>query len=313
MSQGASKSALESINTIEQHPYVTEFLDHLNVERRVSEHTISSYGRELDQFVWNSAPPVLEDTRIPHIRDHVLFLQEQGLSPRSISHSLSVLRTFFNFQIRKKRLKHNPASHIKGPKVPQRLPEILDVDEMLHLLASIDRDSPNATRNIAVVELIYSSGLRISEVVGLNWGNVDLDTAQARILGKGNKMRVVPIGRHAVKALHTLRASATNVEPEYPIFVNRNRARISVRRLQMIVKEIGEQVLGVTSLHPHLLRHCSASHLLESSGNIRAVQDLLGHESLRTTQIYTHLDFMHMAKVYDQAHPRARMEPDSKK
>lgn len=284
---------------------IDEYLTHLSVERKLSILTQKSYRQSLNRFVQESAPPDVKDVRIEHVRDHILRLRELLLSPISIAQNLSSLRSFFNYQIRHQRLEHNPAQHVKAPKSPKKLPNVLDVDEAVKLVGQSFEGS-KALRNRALLELLYSSGIRLSEVVELNVGDVDLHSGQAVVTGKGNKQRVVPIGSHARVALDQWLAARDKCLPEEPLFTGRLHARISRRTVQDIVKKAGLKALNDDSVHPHLLRHCFASHMLESSSDLRAVQELLGHESIETTQVYTHIDFQQLAKVYDSTHPRAR-------
>lgn len=284
--------------------HIDEYLSHLSVERKLSILTQKSYRQSLERFAEESAPPSVEDVCIEHLRDHILRLRELSLSPISIAQNLSSLRSFFNYQIRHGRLTHNPAQHVKAPKKPKKLPNVLDVDEAIKLVGQTF-EGGKAVRNRALLELLYSSGLRLSEVVDLNVGDVDLRSAQALVTGKGNKQRVVPIGTHALEALNQWLAVRNNGQGDDPLFTGRKNSRIARRTVQDIVKKAGLRALADDGVHPHLLRHCFASHLLESSGDLRAVQELLGHESIETTQVYTHIDFQQMAKVYDATHPRA--------
>ncbi len=304
-----SSSELPQEDCFEQ--AIREFLDFLKIERNLSEQTLIAYERALSQFARESAPPELSDTRIQHIRDHVMRLRELDLAATSIAQHLSSLRSFFRFQLRKGRLTHNPAEHVRAPKAPLKIPNVLDVDAAIELVTQKFKGT-TASRNHAMLELLYSSGLRLSELVGLDIGDVDLKAGQATVHGKGNKQRLVPIGSHAATALKSWIESRQDAVHDAPLFTGRNSQRISRRTVQDIVKKAGRTALSSDGVHPHLLRHCFASHLLESSGDLRAVQELLGHESIATTQIYTHVDFQHMAKVYDQAHPRAHVRTSDK-
>ncbi len=283
---------------------IDEFLRHLDVERRLSPRTLASYRQSISRFARVSAPPDLENVSVQHLRDHVLHLRQQQLSPVSIAQNLSAIRSFLNFQVRQGRIKHNPANSVKAPKAPRKLPNVLDVDAAARLVSESEQ-GPMALRNRALLELIYSSGLRLAEVVALDIGNLDLRSGQATVVGKGNKTRLVPIGSHARKALKQWLDSRVGCLPQHPVFTGRNNNRIARRTVQDIIKKAGLRALANDGVHPHLLRHCFASHLLESSSDLRAVQELLGHESLDTTQIYTHIDFQQLAKVYDRSHPRA--------
>lgn len=286
---------------------IEEFLNHLRTERRLSKHTIESYERNLKQFAQITTSESVENADVHQIRDYVKCLRVKALSAASIRQSLSCLRTFFDFQVRKKRIQVNPAKVVKGPKTAKKLPHVLDVDAVSNLVSSNTR-KPTNLRNRALLELLYSSGLRLSEVVQLDIQDLDLNANIVYVLGKGKKQRVVPIGSHAKSAIQEWLASRDQVMPTDPLFTGRGIKRISKRMIQVICRQVGLAVLGTDEVHPHLLRHCFASHLLESSGDLLAVQELLGHENIATTEIYTHVDFQQLAKVYDQAHPRAKRD-----
>ena len=292
-------------------PQVIDFLSHLETERRLSVRTLSAYKRDIVQYLNESAPPKFEETRVAHIREHVAELRRKGLSTRSIRRALSSLRSLFKFLVNHKRFVTDPTIGVQLPKMAKKLPPVLDVDQVTQLL---DATEPNqiGLRDLAMLEFLYSTGVRVSELVSLNVGDVDLTTAQAIVTGKGNKTRIVPIGKFALAALRKWLDSREYSSREQPLFTGRGQHRIAVRTVQDRVKKIGVVGLGTDELHPHLLRHCFASHLLESSGDLRSVQELLGHEDISTTSIYTHLNFQHLANVYDAAHPRAKAMPDEK-
>lgn len=286
-----------------------EFLTHLRAERRLSFYTLTTYASALQRFVRTSAPPDLKDTTVFDVRDHISWLRNEDLAPASIRNTLSCLRTFFEFQLRKRRVEFNPAKSVRGPKLTKKIPSVLDVDVTTQLTTAESRTQPRQLRNRAIIELLYSSGLRLSELVNLNVSDIDFRAQMVHILGKGNKTRTVPVGRHAIAALQAWLRSRQNSDPNAPLFTGRNTNRIASRTVQTICKQLGVKVLGSNAVHPHLLRHCFASHVLESSGDLRAVQELLGHEDIGTTAIYTHVDFQQLAKVYDQSHPRAKRTP----
>ncbi|MDH5300765.1 MAG: tyrosine recombinase XerC [Gammaproteobacteria bacterium] len=291
-----------------------DFQQHLAFERRLSPHTCKAYGRDLAEMVAFADQQNLthwSDVHSQHVRLFVMYLNRRGLAAKSIQRMLSTLRVFYDFLLRKRLLKVNPVEAVTGPKVEKKLPSVLGVDELGQLL-NFPQDDPLACRDLAMMELFYSSGLRLAELAGLTLDRLDLSAAQLRVIGKGNKERELPIGRFAVEALQRwLKVRAGMVEPDQQaVFVSQQGQRLSVRSIQQRLRQRGLQQ-GVTGrLYPHRLRHSFASHLLESSGDIRAVQELLGHANLSTTQIYTHLDFQHLAQVYDQAHPRARKTKD---
>lgn len=279
-------------------------------ERRTSAHTSSNYARDLERFAAYCAHQRIsswERVDTQHVRLFAASEHRRGQSARSIQRRLSAVRTFFNYLIREGLCKANPAVDVQAPKAPRRLPKTLDVDQMAQVLNGKVEQSLDV-RDKAIVELLYSSGLRLSELVGLDLHDLDLKDRTVRVLGKGSKERIIPVGTQALEALqHWLgeRAKFAAVG-EIAVFVGQNGQRISHRHVQTRVQRWA-QLRGVSArLHPHLFRHSFATHLLESSHDLRGVQELLGHANLSTTQIYTHLDFQHLAKIYDAAHPRAK-------
>ena len=289
------------------------FLQRLKTERRLSPHTVSAYRHDLKALL-----KFCERERIAAfaaldsfaVRRFAAESHRKGLGARSVARRLSAVRTFLNFLIETGVVKSNAGVHVQAPKAPRRLPATLDADQVASLLA-ISGDEPLTLRDRAILELFYSSGLRLGELVGLNLGDVDAADRTVRVLGKGSKERVIPVGRHALAALHDwLQVRGGLARPgELALFVGRFGARVNPRMVQKRVNEWARKQGTPTGVHPHMLRHSFATHVLESSGNLRAVQEMLGHASLSTTQIYTHLDFQHLAQVYDQAHPRARRRP----
>ena len=287
-----------------------QFAEHLKYEKQYSPHTLGAYQRDLRQFsewlVKNNCDDILQADNL-HVRNWVAGLHRQGIGGKSLQRKLSSLRSFYQFLIRKHQLKNNPAIDIRAPKTARALPDTLDVDTLSQLL-DIPADSILAIRDRAMMELFYSSGLRLSELTNLDLGSIDLAENSLRAIGKGNKTRILPIGRKAVEALQGwLSKRSTMAKPdESALFVSNRGKRISTRSVQQRLN-YWQQKQGLDQhIHPHKLRHSFASHILESSGDLRAVQELLGHADISTTQIYTHLDFQHLAKVYDNAHPRAR-------
>ena len=303
------------VNTKQQHNgveqvWIEDFLTHLKTERRLSPHTITNYRRDLSSVVAYCKQVGLTDWKsldAQHVRSWVAKQYRQGLSGRSLARALSALRSFLQYLVRENHLAGNVAKGIQAPKSPRKLPEPLDTDEMGRLLTVSD-DDPLTVRDMAMLELMYSSGLRLAELVSLNLGDVDLAEGSTTVTGKGAKTRIVPVGRHAIKALQSwlkLRSSLAK-EDETALFVSKQGKRITPRSVQARFRQWGIKQGLDSRVHPHKLRHAFASHLLESSGDLRAVQELLGHADISTTQIYTHLDFQHLAEVYDKAHPRAR-------
>jgi integrase/recombinase XerC len=238
------------------------------------------------------------------MRAFVASQHRAGLSPKSLQRLLSSCRSLFRQLSREGLLAHDPAAGVRGPKVHRKLPQVLDVDEAGALVEN-PGEGALALRDRAMLELFYSSGLRLSELCGLRWGDLSLDEGEVRVLGKGAKTRIVPVGSHALDALRAL-GRAEGMVSTAPVFRGRAGAPISPRTVQARLKQLALTQGFAKRVHPHLLRHTFASHMLESSGDLRAVQELLGHADIATTQIYTHLDFQHLAKVYDAAHPRAR-------
>jgi integrase/recombinase XerC len=290
--------------------WLPKFFSHLSVERRMSPHTDSNYRRDLKRFVAHCDKNGVSDwSRVDgqHVRSFAAAEHRGGSSPRTIQRRLSALRSFYNFLLREGAAKLNPAVDVQAPKAKKRLPATIDVDQMNRLL-SFRTDEEIGVRDKAMMELFYSSGLRLSELVGLDLTDVDLVDRTVRVLGKGSKTRVVPVGRHAVDAITRWLLERTKLADvgNTALFVGKHGDRISPRSVQkQVAAWARSQGLGV-HVHPHMFRHSFATHLLESSQDLRGVQELLGHANIATTQIYTHLDFQHLAKIYDAAHPRAR-------
>ncbi len=248
------------------------------------------------------------------MRAYVAARHRKGLGGRSLQRELSAVRSFFNYLHREGEIKNNPVIGVSAPKTSRKLPTPLDVDEMAQLL-NVSRDTPMAVRDWAMMELMYSAGLRLAELVSLNIDSIDLADNSVPVSGKGSKTRIVPIGRFAKESLKQwLKERGQKANPdETALFISSRGTRISTRAVQQRMKQWGI-TQGIDSpVHPHRLRHSFASHLLESSGDLRAVQELLGHADISTTQIYTHIDFQHLAKVYDAAHPRAKSTFKTKK
>jgi len=284
---------------------IADFLAHLSVERRVSAHTLDAYRRDLDALsAWVTAQQAdLVTLPAEQLRAFVAAEHRRGLSPKSLQRRLSACRSFYRWLLRHGRIAASPAAAIRAPKAPRKLPQVLDVDEASRLV-EVPTDVPLGLRDRALLELFYSSGLRLSELCGLRWHDLDLDEGLVQVLGKGRKQRSVPVGSHARAALAAWRAEQ-RAAADAPVFPGRN-GPITPRAVQLRLRQLAQRQGLFKRVHPHLLRHSFASHVLESSGDLRGVQELLGHADIATTQIYTHLDFQHLAKVYDAAHPRAR-------
>ena len=287
--------------------YLAELAD----QRRVSPHTVSNYRRDLQKLLTVMGEIPLNGLQVHHIRRFVAQMHGQGLSGRSLARLLSAWRGFFGWLGERGLVKANPCDGIKAPKSPRLLPKALSVDETARLLALVDDDDLVQTaRDLAMFELFYSSGLRLAELVALDCDALDsiAHEGEVRVLGKRSKLRVVPVGskaREAIAAWAVVRGELAKLE-EQALFVGHRGARISPRMVEArLTRRAG--LLGLpTHVHPHMLRHSFASHVLQSSGDLRAVQEMLGHASIASTQVYTHLDFQHLAKVYDSAHPRAK-------
>ena len=286
------------------------FLEHLRHERRLSPRTLDGYGRDLALLAaWLADAGVSDWAAVNehHVRGFIAARRRKGASGRSVQRELSALRTFFRYLLREGLASGNPGQGVRPPKTPRKLPATLDPDQLGQLLDA-PADTPLGLRDAAIVELFYSSGLRLAELVGLDLGDVDLGDATVEVTGKGAKTRRVPVGRLALEALRRWLAVRTDLAAagERALFVSERGGRLHPRTVQARLRRLALERGAARNVHPHLLRHSFASHLLESSGDLRAVQELLGHANISTTQIYTHLDFQHLAQAYDQAHPRAR-------
>ena len=289
--------------------FIEDYCKYLQFERQLSPHTLAGYRRDLSRFQdWCVAGGHQDWALITNhdIRAFIANRHRQGLGGRSLQRQLSSLRGLFQYLKRRGLVDNNPATGVRAPKSGRKLPASIEVDRMSPLL-DVDSDDPLLVRDRAMLELLYSSGLRLAELVSL-----DLDSLQAdqtvRVTGKGNKTRIVPIGAQALKSLNKwikIRTRMTG-DDNPALFVSRLGKRISSRNVQQRLRQWGQRQGLESHLHPHRLRHSFASHLLESSGDLRAVQELLGHADISTTQVYTHLDFQHLASVYDAAHPRSR-------
>lgn len=288
---------------------VQAWLDWLAAVRHLSAHSLEASVRDLQQATefftqrqlqgWAQVQPA-------DVRSWLAELRRQRYAPASMARMLSSLRSFYRYLQKEQGLANNPAQGIRAPKGEQRLPRTLDVDRAGQLLDQLPAETPVELRDRAMLELLYSSGLRLSELTGLDLPDLDLAGAQVRVLGKGGKQRVLPVGSKARAALQAwLEVRSQLAKEPLAVFVGERGGRIQASVVRQRLRQAGHLELG-QHLHPHMLRHSFASHMLESSQDLRAVQELLGHANISTTQIYTHLDFQHLAQVYDQAHPRAR-------
>ncbi len=291
---------------------ISQFLAELAVQRRASVHTLSAYRRDLNHLgkVASDANP--DSLNAAQLQRALMQMHGRNLAPRSIARTLSAWRSYYAWLTRNGKIAVNPALTLRAPRRPHLLPKALGVDQAASLLdapRALNTNAPLALRDTAMFELLYSSGLRLAELVSLDWpGGLDLETGEVTVTGKRNKTRIVPVGERAQAALIAwIDARATMIKAnETALFVSQRGTRLTPRQVQTRLAQWSQQSGLGMHVHPHMLRHSFASHVLQSSGDLRAVQDMLGHASIAATQVYTHLDFQHLAKIYDAAHPRAR-------
>ncbi|KAF3984418.1 MAG: tyrosine recombinase XerC [Methylococcales symbiont of Hymedesmia sp. n. MRB-2018] len=290
---------------------LNDFFQYLQIQKRSSQHTLSSYRRDLSQlslFCTHGERQHWAEVQASDIRHHIANRHRKGISSKSLQRELSAIRSFYNYLLKQGLVKNNPATHIKAPKQTRKLPKLLDVDQLSGMLDT-PADSVLEIRDLAMFELFYSSGLRLSELSAINRNDIDLSERSLRVQsGKGGKQRNLPIGRKAITAIKRWLSYRTNMSKnhETALFISNKGCRLGQRSIQLRLDKWCKKLGLPEHVHPHMLRHSFASHLLESSQDIRAVQELLGHSNISTTQIYTHLDFQHLAEVYDQTHPRAK-------
>lgn len=289
--------------------HLSDYIQHLTFERGLSALTCKNYERDIQLL--QSLADQSELSQITHqqMRRYVATLHGRGLSAKSIARALSAWRGFYEYLIHHKGFKQNPVTGLRAPKAAKTLPQALSVDQAVKLVDITDDDAL-ALRDHAIFELFYSSGLRLSELVGLNIGMLDFTDGTVTVTGKGNKTRIVPLGSHAANAIQVWikQRALIKIHDKNPdaLFVTQHGLRITPRAVQYRMKTWSiKQGINV-NVHPHMLRHSFATHVLQSSGDLRAVQEMLGHANISTTQVYTHLDFQHLAKIYDNAHPRAK-------
>lgn len=293
-------------------PAIAHYLDDLRVARRCSPHTVSNYARDLKAIARSATARRVESWQALTGNDVRAIIAEQhreGIAGRSLARRLSALRGLYNYLIGLGRCEINPAQDILAPKDKKSLPATLDPEEVSRLLTQ-NLNDPMICRDLAMFELMYSSGLRLAELVSIDLADLDLSVGQVRVTGKGGKVRDLPVGEHAIIAINKwlgYRRSLPGAD-DTAVFLSSRGKRIAPRTVQMRLKKLAESQGLDRDCYPHMLRHSFASHLLESSGDLRAVQELLGHADISTTQIYTHLDFQHLAQVYDESHPRAKRD-----
>ena len=290
--------------------YLQGYLAWLRNEKQYSALTVESYARDLRHLFELAAGTPLANLRIHQVRRFIAQLHSTGLGGRTLARMLSAWRGFFTYLMRDHGLADNPCAGLRAPKSPKNLPQAMSPDEAARMV-DLPADTPEAIRDKAMFELFYSSGLRLAELVNLDPAQLDMGVGEVRVTGKGSKTRIVPLGTYAIAALRAWLAVRDQLAraDEAALFVGQRGSRISPRVVQLRMKRWGIKQ-GITSnVHPHLLRHSFATHVLQSSGDLRAVQEMLGHASISTTQVYTHLDFQYLSKIYDAAHPRAKKKP----
>lgn len=300
--------------------HLTAFIHRLENERQASRHTVSNYQRDIQYFLdWYRAAELPEiDFRT--VQYYLAHLNRQAMAASSVARKLSAIRQYFDFLVEHKQLADNPAKNVKSPKIPKVLPKALPVDDINQLLnqpdAYFDLAKPLQIRDYTILELLYSAGIRVAELASINVNDLDLANGQAVVLGKGNKERVIHIGEKATQALKSwlaVRSQCCRADHvTEALFLNKDGKRLSIRGIQYQMKAVGKRFNLNLNLHPHRLRHSFGSHLLQSGADLRAVQELLGHSDISSTQIYTHLDFQHLSEVYDKAHPRAKRAKQEK-
>ena len=286
---------------------VPAFLSYLQVERRMSAHTLDAYQRDLAALSQWCQARGIDDPQalaVDQLREFIAAEHRRGLAAKSLQRRLSACRSFYAWLLKNNAIDTSPAAGLRAPKTPRKLPQVLDADEAVQLV-ELPTDAPLGLRDRALLELFYSSGLRLSELCALRWRDLDMASGLVLVHGKGNRERSVPVGTHALNALQDWRRDSAG-SGDKPVFPGRAGGPLSQRAVQIRIKQLAQRQGLFKNVHPHMLRHSFASHILESSGDLRGVQELLGHSDIATTQIYTHLDFQHLAKVYDAAHPRAK-------
>ncbi|WP_332840138.1 tyrosine recombinase XerC [Marinibactrum halimedae] len=296
---------------------IEAYLDHLVTVKQASPHTVDAYRRDLKRLhrtlTETDFSGVVADITPHNLRHAMAHQRQEGLSAKSLQRWLSAVKNLFHYCCRQQWIEHNPAHTLSGPKAPKTLPKLLDIDQAQQFLDAPRDSTPIELRDKAICELFYSSGLRLTELVNCNVGDIDFSQELITVVGKGQKTRLLPVGEKAIESLQRWLAVRTRwaSSEELALFVSQRGTRISQRNVQARLQQASQTHSLDKPLHPHMLRHSFASHMLESSGDLRAVQELLGHANISTTQIYTHLDFQHLAKVYDAAHPRANRSGQS--
>lgn len=315
----ATNTVSEKTSPVDFDNAVQVFCDYLKIEKRFSPHTVSNYRRDLEAVAHELSRMKVADwsgANAFNMRTVISRQHGEGLSGRSLARRLSAVRSLFKHLIRHKHIEVNPVADVPAPKDQQKLPETLQIEDIQRLFA-MSGDDVLLLRDRAVFELIYSCGLRLAEVVQLDVDSIDMQAGMVRVTGKGDKARDLPVGREALKAVQEWKLRRLELQrgnaTEQALFISNRGARLSARSIQQRLKTLAQKTGISHNVYPHLLRHSFASHMLESSGDLRAVQELLGHADITTTQVYTHLDFQHLARVYEKAHPRASSKVPGKK
>ncbi len=294
---------------------LNQFLEVLDAEKGYSAHTIRAYGRDMKNFMEfcarDNGSETLSDAQFLEyanhkkasmVREYMAVLARSGIQKRSVARKLAAIKSFFRYLVMTQQLSFNPAEAVPYPKLPQKIPDFLTVDDIFKLLDSIKTDTLLGQRNAAIFETFYSTGIRVSEMEGLNLEDVDMERRFLKVTGKGNKQRMVPIGQRALSAILFYRNSL--VSPHVPLFLNKNNTRLSDRSMRKILNKIVADCRLYLPATPHTLRHSFATHMLDAGADLRGIQEILGHASLSTTQIYTHVTMDRLMEVYDKAHPR---------
>lgn len=284
------------------HP-IPKFLTYLEVEKNYSDHTLVNYRIDLDEFFEFLNGIAFKDVDYPVLRRYVAHIRGKNLKPRSVARKLSCIRSFFKFLQREGIVEKNPAALLITPKLDKKLPNFLSEEETVRLIEAPNTDKAAELRDKAIFETLYSTGIRVSELVGLNENSIDMIGNVIRVMGKGKKERLVPIGEKAIEAIRNY--SAVRLQKTQALFLNKSGKRLSTRGIRKIINKYIERTGMHKKVSPHALRHSFATHLLDRGADLRSVQELLGHLNLSTTQIYTHLTTEKLKNVYDQAHPRA--------
>jgi len=295
---------------------IDSFIESLSAEQGCSVHTCRAYRHDLEEFIKYIFPDVdidsvslymvlklVKDKDTDIVRQYMAFLAENNVKRRYSARKLSALKSFFNYFVKCGKIDVNPADNLPAPKLPKKIPDFLSVDDVFMLLDSIKSDTLLEKRNLAMFELFYSTGMRVSELVNLDIKDIDFNKKMIKVSGKGSKQRIVPVGKKALDAVNRYR---TALGKDYsPVFLNKNKTRLSDRSVRRILTKIVSMCGLHVPVSPHTLRHCFATHMLDSGADLRGIQEILGHSSLSTTQIYTHVTMDHLMEVYDKAHPRS--------